>query len=53
MFDHGIYNKIKAGMLNNNFHVAKLVALHMKNGEWRFSICSVRTTELDRDGTVT
>jgi hypothetical protein len=40
-------------MLNNNFHVVELVALHMKTGEFGFSICSVRMTELDCDGTIT
>jgi hypothetical protein len=39
-------------MLNNNFHVVELVALHMKTGEFGFSICSVRMTELECDGTV-
>ena len=53
MFDYSCYNKIRAGMLNNNFHVVKLVALHMKTGELGFSICSIRMTELECDGTIT
>jgi hypothetical protein len=40
-------------VLNNNFHVVELVALHMKTGEFGLSICSVRRTELECDGTVT
>jgi hypothetical protein len=32
-------------MLNNNFHVVELVALHMKVGEFGFSICSVRRSD--------
>jgi hypothetical protein len=53
VFDYGCYNKIRAGMLNNNFHVVELVALHMKTRELGFSICFVRMTELECDGTLT
>jgi hypothetical protein len=53
VFDYGCYNKIRAAMLNNNFHVVELVALHMKTEELGFSICSARMTELECDGTVT
>jgi hypothetical protein len=31
MFDHDLYNKIKAGMKSNNFDTDELVASHMKN----------------------
>jgi hypothetical protein len=40
-------------MLNNNFHVVELVSLHMKTREFGLSICSVRRTEEECDGTVT
>jgi hypothetical protein len=32
-------------MLNNNFHVVELVALHMKVGEFGFSICSIKCSD--------
>jgi hypothetical protein len=52
MFDRGLYNKIKAGTLDNNFDVVELAVGHMRIREKHPSICSVRTTEEDPDGTV-
>jgi hypothetical protein len=52
MFDRGLYNKIKAGTLDNNFHVVDLAVCHMRIREKRPSICSVRTTGEDPDGTL-
>jgi hypothetical protein len=46
------YNKVKAGILGNNFDVAELVGCHMKIGKWGSSNRSVRWTEQDRHGTV-
>ena len=52
MFDQGLYNKIKAGTLDNNFDVVALAVSHMRIREKRRSICSVRTTKEDPNGTV-
>jgi hypothetical protein len=52
MFDWGLYNKIKAGTLDNNFDVVELAFCHMRIREKRPSICFVRTTEEDPDSTV-
>jgi hypothetical protein len=52
MFDRGIYNKIKAGTLDNNFDVVALVVCHMRIWETHPSMCSIRMTEEDPDGTV-
>jgi hypothetical protein len=53
MFDRGIYIKIKAGTLENNFDVVELVVCHMRIREKRPSICSIKTTEEGPDGTIT
>ena len=52
MFDRGLYNKIKASTLDNNFDVVQLAVCYMRIREKRPSICSVRTTEEDPNGTV-
>jgi hypothetical protein len=52
MFDRGLYNKIKASTLDNNFEVVDFVVCHMRIREKRPSICSIRTTEEEPDGTV-
>jgi hypothetical protein len=52
VFEQYLYNKIKDGMLSNNFHRVGLVALHMKIEERSPSIRPVRWTEEDRDCTV-
>jgi hypothetical protein len=52
MFDWGLYNKIKAGTLDNNFDVVELAVCHMRIREKCPSICSVRRTAEDPDGTV-
>ena len=52
MYDRGLYNKIKAGTQGNNFDVVALAVCHTRIREKCPSMCSVRTTEEDPDGTV-
>ena len=52
MFDQGLYNKVKAGTLDNNFDVVALAVCHMKIQQKRPSMCHVRHSEEDPDGTV-
>jgi hypothetical protein len=52
MFDQGLYNKIKAGTLENNFDVVALAVCHIKIQEKHPSMCHVRRSEEYPDGTV-
>jgi hypothetical protein len=52
MFDQGLYNKIKAGTLHNNFDVVALAVCHIKIQEKRPSMCPVRRFKEDLHGTV-
>ena len=52
MFDRGLYNKIKAGTLDNNFDVVALADCHIKIQEKCPSMCPVRRSKEDPDGTV-
>jgi hypothetical protein len=47
------YNKVKAGILGNNFDVVGLVGCHIQIGERSPSICPIRWTKPDHDGIVT
>jgi hypothetical protein len=48
MFNKESYNKVKAGILGNNFVVVGLVGCHMKMGEQSHSIRSVTRTDENR-----
>jgi hypothetical protein len=50
MFDQGLYNKVQAGTLDNNFDVVALVVCHIKIQEKHPSMCPVRCSEEDPDG---
>jgi hypothetical protein len=47
MFDQGLYNKVKAGTLDNNFDVVALAVCHIKIQEKRPSMCPVKRSEED------
>jgi hypothetical protein len=52
MFDQILYNKIKAGTLDNNFDVVALAVCHIKIQEKRPPMCPSRRSEEDPNGTV-
>jgi hypothetical protein len=52
MFDQGLYNKIKADTMDNNFYVVALAVCHIIFQEKRPSMCPVRRSEENLDGTV-
>jgi hypothetical protein len=52
MFDQGLYNKIKASTLDNNFDVVALAVCHIKIQEKHPSMCPVRRFKEDPHGIV-